>query len=874
MTGRIFEVVLNMSLTAGIVIVAVLLARLALKRAPKIFSYCLWAVVGFRLLCPISFTSSCSLLGILNMSPAAGGAGGYFASEALRFGDAWTQPAAEPGIRTGDPQEKEQETGRQEKAETGLTMLTHTGTSGAWDWLRNTGKRIWLAGMVFLAVYSAVKMARLRRKLRGAVHERDNIYVMPGMEASFVCGLVRPRIYLPDTLEDRERKYVLMHEQIHIRRGDHIVKCIAFLALCLHWFNPLVWAAFFLCGKDMEMSCDEAVIRRFGNGVKRNYSASLLNMAAGRRMAGGIPLAFGGGDTGGRIRNVLRYKKPAIAVLCGAVALTLAVSVALLANPAAESRASEDEGRKTQVCYYGVIMEIENGTEPVRPVVRIPGLGDVEIPEAKQVAPYIEYDFHGLEPGDLVWIVFAEGVEPALQETYPARFTDAAEEIWVMGQGMELYYEGDGRYVYTFARGRVPKEAAVGDTVEIWSHLLSDGQESLPIAKTQILALAENGKYADVPTATIALSEEEITALFRSFPSGPDYDLTDGASSPDSGADGTAADGAGGELTPGKPGTAEADYRGVSIRTLSRSARCIDSYIPWGSDEKVPNDGGEELAFAENCVFRINYRMDGVQYEEVDFDTFADVIGGSDPWLNKPCMLTLEDGLIVRADLMSAYDKYGICYSEMTAYDEAGFLSMSAKERRNILGSGYLPATTQAADIADTEGVESVQVYYDGGEDVLGNGAGDGIVLFFDRNNTLLHVEYANESRAGWNNVYIGEADGRGFIMTVGIEDRDDFGEYSYHVFRLGDPGYRAFRLEADGEADGQDRILNIAGSTFSWGGNVVYDDDLFREWVSGMEYYLENSVRVLSSQDGVLDVSQVSDADRYNYETLRRSGN
>lgn len=866
MTERIFEVILNMSLTAGIVILAVMLVRLALKRAPKIFSYCLWAVVGFRLLCPISFTSSYSLLGILNMSPAAGGAGGYFASEALRFGDARTQPAAEPGIGNGDPQEKEQETGRQEKAETGLTMLTHTGTSGVQDWLRNTGKRIWIAGMAFLAVYSAVKMARLRRKLRGAVHERDNIYVMPGMEASFVYGLVRPRIYLPDTLEAQERKYILMHEQIHIRRGDHIVKCIAFLALCLHWFNPLVWAAFFLCGKDMEMSCDEAVIRRFGNSVKRNYSASLLNMAAGRRMTNGIPLAFGGGDTGGRIRNVLRYKKPAIAVLCGAVALTLLVSVALLANPAAESRAAEDEGQSSRTDYYGVIMEIENGADPARTVVRIPGLGDVEIPEAKQVAPYIEYDFHGLEPGDLVWIVFPEGTVPAIQETYPARFTDAAEEIWVIGQGMELYYEGDGKYRYTFPRGRVPEEAAVGDVVEIWSNLLSDSQASLLIASAPILALEESGKYTDAPTATIALSEEEITALLSSFPSGVGYDLTDGVSSPDPGA-GSAE---GEEM----PEALEVDYRGVSIRTISRSARCIDNYIAWGAEEKSSYDGGEELAFAENCVFRINYRMDGVQYTEVDFDTFADVISESDPWLNKPCMLTFEDGLIVRADLMSAYDNYGIRYSEMTAYDAEGFLSMSDEERQNILRSGYLPATAQTADIADTEGMETVQVFYDGGEDVLGDGAGDGIVLFFDRNNTLLHVEYANESRAGWNNVYIGEVDGRGFIMTVGIEDRDDFGEYSYHVFRLGDPGYRAFRLETAGEADGQDRILNIAGSTFSWGGNVVYDDDLFRQWVSGMEYYLANSVRVLSTQDGVLDVSQVSDADRYNYETLKRSGN
>ncbi|MBD5459684.1 MAG: hypothetical protein HDR26_01890, partial [Lachnospiraceae bacterium] len=391
----------------------------------------------------------------------------------------------------------------------------------------------------------------------------------------------------------------------------------------------------------------------------------------------------------------------------------------------------------------------------------------------------------------------------------------------------------------------------VGDIVEIRTNLLYDSQESRTIASVPVLALEEHGKYTDVPTATVELSGEEITALLNNFQSGIGYDLQSGTPLPE----GPETDMAESDETPDTP---ETESRGVSIRTISRSARCIDNYLEWEMDRKSSYDGGEELAFAENCVFRINYRMDGVQYEEVDFDTFADVISESDPWLNKPCMLTFVDGLIVQADLMSAYDNYGISYSEMTAYDMEGFLSMTDEERRSILDSGYLPATTQTADIADTVGTETVQVYYDSGEDVLGDGAGDGMVLFFDQDDNLLHVEYANESMAGWNNVYIGEADGRGFIMTVHIEDRGDFGNYGYHVFRLGQNG----------------EILNIAGSAFSWGGNVVYDDDLFRQWVSGLEYYLANSVRVLTTQDAAVDVRQVSDADKYNYETLKRSGN
>ena len=118
----------------------------------------------------------------------------------------------------------------------------------------------WLAGMALLLAYSAVSMLRLRRRLVGAVLLADNVYLAAHIPSPFVMGLLRPKIYLPSTLKETERGYILRHEQYHIRRRDYLVKFLAFLALCVHWFNPLVWAAFILAGKDMEMSCDEAVV--------------------------------------------------------------------------------------------------------------------------------------------------------------------------------------------------------------------------------------------------------------------------------------------------------------------------------------------------------------------------------------------------------------------------------------------------------------------------------------------------------------------------------------------------------------------------------------------------------------------------------------
>ena len=170
----------------------------------------------------------------------------------------------------------------------------------------------------------------------------DNIYLADYIPSPFVMGLFRPKIYLPSTLTETERGYILRHEQYHLRRRDHVVKLLSFLALCVHWFNPLVWAAFILAGKDMEMSCDEAVVRELGEDIRADYSASLLSLATGRRIVAGMPLAFGEGDTGGRIRNLLNWKRPQpwIIAVCAVVCVGLIALCA--ANPKGSGAPTED----------------------------------------------------------------------------------------------------------------------------------------------------------------------------------------------------------------------------------------------------------------------------------------------------------------------------------------------------------------------------------------------------------------------------------------------------------------------------------------------------------------------------------------------------
>jgi beta-lactamase regulating signal transducer with metallopeptidase domain len=170
-----------------------------------------------------------------------------------------------------------------------------------------------------MLIYSVISLLKLKRKLTGAVWLRCNIYLADSHLTPFVIDVIRPRIYLPSALSERERDYIILHERTHIRRLDHIVKLAAFLALSIHWFNPLVWVAFMCCMKDMEMSCDEAVMKKMGDGIGADYSASLLSLATGRKILAGAPLAFGEGNTKSRIKNVLHYKKPTFWIVAGSV---------------------------------------------------------------------------------------------------------------------------------------------------------------------------------------------------------------------------------------------------------------------------------------------------------------------------------------------------------------------------------------------------------------------------------------------------------------------------------------------------------------------------------------------------------------------------
>ena len=312
----------NMSLTASVAIVLVILLRLMLKKAPKVISYALWGVVLFRLLCPVSIDSNFS---VYNLFDAPAQESGTITSviEYVPSNIVHTEypsvalpvPGISDVINEALPQGQEQLVA--DPLEAPMSFATYA----------------WMIGVLVMAIYSIVSYIRLRRKLSVVVPLRDNIFIADDIKSPFVVGLFRPKIYLPCNLGDKEQEYIILHEQHHIKRLDHVMKALAFLALAIHWFNPLVWVAFILASKDMEMSCDEAVIRKVDGDVRADYSASLLTLATGRRIIAGTPLAFGEGDTKGRINNLSKWKKPAVWVVLIAVVACAVLAVTVLTNP-------------------------------------------------------------------------------------------------------------------------------------------------------------------------------------------------------------------------------------------------------------------------------------------------------------------------------------------------------------------------------------------------------------------------------------------------------------------------------------------------------------------------------------------------------------
>lgn len=314
--GGVFQQVVSMSLTAGLVILAICAARLLLRQAPKKFSYWLWAGAAFRLVCPFSFPAAFSLLAL---APAAQTVAETGPLTEVSYLPGAGLPEAAPGVETADA---------------ALPQAAGAGQAlGLWEVLG----LVWLLGAAALLIGALVAYLRVKRQVATAVKFAHNVYECGAFRSPFVLGFFRPKIYIPFGLEPRQREHVLCHESAHIQRRDYLVKPLGFLLLAIHWFNPLVWLAFHLMSRDMEMSCDEKVLSQLGEEARREYSLSLLSIGSRRRFPAPNPLAFGETGVKERVVNVMKFRRAKRWVTVAAAVAVVAVTAACAANPAGES---------------------------------------------------------------------------------------------------------------------------------------------------------------------------------------------------------------------------------------------------------------------------------------------------------------------------------------------------------------------------------------------------------------------------------------------------------------------------------------------------------------------------------------------------------
>ncbi len=316
---EVFHTIFKMSITASYVILAVLLIRLFFRKLPKIFSYALWLPVFIRLVFPSSFHSDFSFLNLINLKESASPITSSYISRT---------------ISQLEPSQAISALNTPQYFSTSLPDTSLMSESLFLQTLIKFASLIWAAGIVLLLLYSMLSYRRVLKTIKTATRIKSNIFETDRISTPFVCGFFKPKIYLPIGLAKEERSYVVLHEQTHIKRLDYLIKPMAFLLLILHWFNPLVWLAFVLMSKDMEMSCDEGVIKKMGITIKSRYSHLLVSLSVQKnQLQLGSPLAFGENYITSRVKNVINYKKPSFWIASALIVLIIMLIICFTANP-------------------------------------------------------------------------------------------------------------------------------------------------------------------------------------------------------------------------------------------------------------------------------------------------------------------------------------------------------------------------------------------------------------------------------------------------------------------------------------------------------------------------------------------------------------
>ena len=317
--NELFLKIVNMSISASWLVLVVLILRFVLKKAPKWVNILLWGIVAIRLICPFSFESALSLIPSAETFPEKVISGPSF------------------DVQTGiTPVDNRINDYLGDRYFEGVTVPANNGNN-----IMTILTIVWTIGILLLVAYTVISYWRLRRKVDTAVRYKDNIFQSENVKSPFVLGIIKPRIYLPFNMNGQDLEHVVAHEQAHIHRKDHWWKPFGFLLLTIHWFNPLVWLAYVLLCRDIELACDERVIKELGNEQRADYTQALVACSVNRRMIAACPLAFGEVGVKDRVKSVMNYKKPAFWGVVLAVIVCVFVAVCFLTNPVTKNNGTD-----------------------------------------------------------------------------------------------------------------------------------------------------------------------------------------------------------------------------------------------------------------------------------------------------------------------------------------------------------------------------------------------------------------------------------------------------------------------------------------------------------------------------------------------------
>ena len=393
--NKLFIQIINMSISASWLILAVLILRLILKKAPKWVNVLLWGIVAVRLLCPLAIESNFSLIPSAQTIPTDIE---LYDAPVIDSGIAAINDILNPILsQTAAP-------------EIGASVNPLQIVVGV-------GWNVWILGATALLAYAAISYLRLRRKVDTAILYRDNIFQSEYIPSPFVLGIFRPQVYLPFSLDGQDRDHVIAHELSHIRRRDHWWKPLGFLLLSLHWFNPLMWLAYILLCRDIELACDEKVIHALDNDQRADYSQALLTCSIHRGSIAACPLAFGEVGVKERVKSVLHYKKPAFWVIVISILICIAVGLCFLTDPPSNSYTPSEPTTPTEIIFDAEVLEVYDSHLLVEPLEESPaymGPGLIEVPLTNLGAA------SNPAVGDIIRVTF----NGLILETYPARIQE------------------------------------------------------------------------------------------------------------------------------------------------------------------------------------------------------------------------------------------------------------------------------------------------------------------------------------------------------------------------------------------------------------------------------------------------------------------